>query len=188
MRYVSIDPATKSIAILIIDYNKNKIFLDKLETLSNIDIVFTSTINLASEISNNKLDELDRINLLTDHLNTVIKPYLTEDTTILIERQISGTPTYIIYIALCTYFIIHNMKVSYIAPTLKNTLSIGGCKIDFRKYPNSYIANKEHSRSMFLICKEYFGNNKKIKYNKKMERDLSDCFIQLLYYLANNYT
>lgn len=181
MRYISVDPATKSIAFLITDYNKTPIDIENLDTLINIDIVDTITRDLAPGVRNDSLDEMDRIDLLLNFLDKNIKEFITDDTTLLIERQISGTKTYIMYVALCTYFIMSKVKVKYIHPTKKNTLTIGGFKPDYRKYPDSYRANKEHTRSMFLHCKDFFKNKDKIKYDKKYERDLSDCFIQLIY-------
>jgi len=183
MRYISVDPATKSIAFLIADYNKTPIDIENLDTLINIDIVITITRDLAPGVRNDSLDEVDRITKITKFLDENIKQFITDDTTLLIERQISGTKTYIMYVALCTYFVMNNVKVVYIHPTKKNTLSIGGFKPDYRKYPDSYRANKEHSRSMFLYCRDFFKNKDKIKYDKKYERDLSDCFTQLIYHL-----
>lgn len=187
MRYISIDPATKSIAIIVIDYNNSKISPDDYDTFNNMKVVMTDTTDLAPGIANDKIIELERIKLTVNHLDNVVKPYITEDTTVLVEKQISGTQTYINFVALCTYFIMSGVNVTHIAPTYKNTLSIGGERINYRKYPNSYTANKEHSRAMFLHVKPHFGDSTKITYNKKYEKDLSDCFMQLTYLLINNH-
>lgn len=185
MRYFSIDPATKSIAIIAIDYNNSKISPDDYKTFNNIKVVMTDTTDLAPGIANDKIIESERISLTINHLDKIVKPYLTEDTVVLIEKQISGTQTYINFVTICTYFTINKVSISIIAPTFKNTLSIGGEKLNYRKYPNSYTANKEHSRAMFLHLKPHFGDYKKIIYNKKYEKDLSDCFMQLIYLLIH---
>jgi hypothetical protein len=185
MRYISIDPATKSIAILVIDYNNSKILPDEIDTFSNIKIVMTDTTDLAPGIPCKGIKDLDRIDLVVKHLDKIIKPHITDDTLVVIEKQISGTDTYICFVALCTYLRINNTKMYIIAPTFKNTLSIGGERLNYRKYPNSYTANKEHSRAMFLHLKPHFGDATKIDYNKKYEKDLSDCFMQLVYLLIH---
>ena len=180
MRYISIDPATKSIAVVILDHNGEKITTEQCSSLKNLDIIFTDTTDLAPGIKNNSIEEVERINLMINYLNKTIAPYIRDGDKVIIERQISGTKTYINFITLCTYFRLKNMEVIPIAATLKNTLSIGGERPDYRKYSDPYTANKEHSRSMFKLIKDIFTNSGKIKYIKKYERDLSDCFTQLI--------
>lgn len=183
MRYISVDPATKSIAVIILDHNGERITTDDCMSLKNLSVIWTDTKDLAPGTKNNSIEELERIDLMISYLNKNLLPYIRTNDTVIIERQISGTKTYINYITLSTYFRMKGLQVVPIAPTLKNTLSIGGEKPDYRKHHNSYTANKEHSRSMFKLVQKAFTDSDKIKYVKKYERDLSDCFIQLIYHL-----
>ena len=47
--------------------------------------------------------------------------------------------------------------------------------------------SKEHSRTMFKLIKDIMTNSDKINYIKKYERDISDCFIQLIYHILRQY-
>lgn len=187
MRYISVDPATKSIAIAIVDYNEQKIDINDCKTLKNLSIVWTDTKDLAPGVKNNSIEDVQRIDLMIKYLVDNVLSFIREGDTVIIEKQISGTKTYINYISLCTFFRTKNLNVIPISATLKNTLSIGGERPNYRDYPDSYTANKEHSRTMFKLIKDIMTNSDKINYIKKYERDISDCFIQLIYHILRQY-
>lgn len=186
MRYISIDPATKSIAIAIIDYDGEVLDPNDMDTFKYLKVISTMTKDLAEGVRNDSIADLERIRLTIECLDSLVMQYVTGNTTVVIEKQISGTKTYINYITLCTFFTLKGVPVVPVAPTGKNTLTIGGEKPNYKKYYNSYTTNKEHSRSMFNLIKDHLGHHERVKYNKKHERDLSDCFTQLIYLLLTS--
>mgnify|MGYP003683072747 CR=1 FL=1 len=181
-RYISIDCATKSIAVSVIEYNKEHIDLQKPETLSNLKVIKTMTKNLARNRANASISEVQRVKLINDFVEAELDQYIDKEVVILLEKQIATTPTYICYIALMSLFVQRDLKVITIAPAFKNQLVIADEKIGkyLQKYPTSYTANKEHSRAMSrLICLR-LTDSCNISFDKKMETDFADSLCQLL--------
>ena len=193
---VSIDVALKSLAICIIDVsteNDISVFdINSPETYKNINILYNFTENLCTHKKVKELSNLDIVRLISTFINNKIIPIIDAAVgknqhsmlTILIEKQISGTQTYISFITLLT--LLQNYNIKIINPGFKNKLEIGGFTIvdGYKKTTNSYLANKHHSRLMFLYLSEFV--NGKIKYDKKMETDIADCYCQLFYWLSVN--
>ncbi len=177
MRYISLDPATKSIAVAVVD----------VANYSISQVIATITTDLAPEKNSKEISDLHRIELLTAHTVNIFDKFATndDDVTLLIEKQISGTDTYICFITILTVATMRKIKTVIIDPAKKNQLTINGFKVSdfYKKTLNSYTANKEHSRAIFLSIKDTLPGKENISYNKKYEKDLSDCFTQLLAYL-----
>ena len=179
MRYISIDPATKSIAVAILDVNS--------KSLADISVVHTTTANLCGAKSNDGVDDIDRCKMITNFMKDIYSEWLIPDhTTTLIERQISGTPTYICYISIINSALHHQANPTTIQPALKNKLTIGELKLSdfYKKTLNSYTANKEHSKAIFRYIRPKLTNPNNIKFQAKHERDLADCFTQLIAHLG----
>ena len=187
-RYISIDVATKSLALTIAEHNDETINLQNPETLSNLLIIKTITKNLAPNRANNTLSEIERVTLMRNFVNEELLQYATEDTIILLEKQIATTPTYICYITLMSIFIDKDFTVLTIAPTFKNQLVIGDEKIGkyLQKCSNSYKANKQHSLALSRVIVNNVSDNKNVIFDKKMETDFADSLCQLIAFLTLN--
>lgn len=192
MFILSIDVALKSLAICGITYNKKEssFDIDDKDTYRYVKVLYNWTVNLAEGKRVKDLDDITIVKLIAAFINDNIIPVLKtqldkeEEIIILIEKQISGTPTYISYITLLA--LLHNFNVITMSPAYKNKLTIGGHTIadGYKKSINSYQANKEHSRLMFLHLKQYVSGA--VIYNRKMEKDISDAYTQMFYYLSTN--
>lgn len=162
--------------------------LANLHTLGNINIIHTETADLIGDRKNNSITERERVSIVTNFVKQKVLPHVTHrDTEILIEKQIAGTHTYIVFISLLTLLVDRNITVKIISGTHKNTLTIGDKKIGtyYQRYPgNTYIANKQHSLDMFRYSMKFFGNSEAITFIKHHEKDLADAFNQLLYHLS----
>jgi hypothetical protein len=146
--------------------------------LEKIDEGESNTVK-ASEIS---LVEISRI--MTVKLNRILEPYRNDIATVIIENQISPIATRMTSIQgmLTQYFIMNNptQKIQYISA--KNKLK--AFDVDKECY-------KERKQSSIDICKNmlecqpswssFFVNNKK-------KDDLSDCYLQGVWYIDNNKT
>ena len=185
-RYISIDCATKSIAVSILEYNGKLIDLSDLTTILNLSVIKTITRNLAPDKANNKITEIERVNLIREFIDSEIIPLTTSNTIVLLEKQIATTPTYICYISLMTLLLSRDLTVKIIAPTYKNQLSIGDEKIGkyLQKYPDSYSANKQHSKALSRIIVPQLTNSQNVKFEKKMETDFADSLCQLIAYIV----
>ena len=185
LRYISIDVALKSLAISIIDYNKNKIDLNDKTLFKNLTVIKTITENLSPNKHNIDIKEIERIELIVNFIKKNVFQYVNEDTIVLIEKQINTTPSYICYITIITLFINNNIKVDTIAPTWKNQLEIDDIKIGkfLKNNMNSYIANKKHSKAIVDAIIPYLTDNNKININKKYETDFSDTISQLIAFI-----
>ena len=193
IRYISIDCATKSLAISIVEYNNKCINLENINTLGNLKIIKTLTKDLIPGKLNKDINEIERVSVLCKYINDELIPYIDNcdlPILVLIEKQISTTPTYIIYITLMTIFVQKNIKVDIISATRKNQLVIGDEKIGkyLKQCSNSYLANKLHSKNMVELIKPYLSDNHKIEYDKKMVNDWSDTISQLIAYILHNQT
>lgn len=169
MYQISIDPATHSIAIVV--------FKD-----SQLKQIISS--DLFPHNHNKQIKDIDRIDAVKRFIDFNLEEYLHHSPIILIEKQISGTPTYIIFISLITLFREKGIKeINIVSPTLKNQLDIENHNIStfYNKYTNTYKANKEHSRAIFKSKTKDIN----IKYNKKHECDIADCYTQFLAWLGN---
>ena len=179
MRYISIDPAVKTIAVAVIDYHgsqDNSIY-------SSLQVIYTETADLAKGRKNEDISDLERCKLIHDFMTRIYDQwYLPESTTTLIEKQISGTPTYICFISIINVAISRNAGPTIAIPTHKNRLTIGNLKLSdfYKKTLNSYTANKEHSRAMFRYIRPKLQGADNIKFNTAHEKDLADCFTQLI--------
>ena len=184
-RYISIDVATKSLAVSIIDYNNLPIDLEDKDTFKNLTIIKTITKDLAPGRSSSSIKEIDRVSLIKEFYTNELSKYITKDTTALIEKQISTTPTYIVYIALLTLFINDSVDVQTIAATYKNQLVVEDECIGkyLRQCTDSYRANKQHSKALVAKIRPFLTDSDKIEINKKMETDWSDTISQLIAYL-----
>uniref|UniRef100_A0A6C0LJB3 Mitochondrial resolvase Ydc2 catalytic domain-containing protein n=1 Tax=viral metagenome TaxID=1070528 RepID=A0A6C0LJB3_9ZZZZ len=186
-RYISIDVATKSLAISIIDYNSIPLNLRDKNSFKNLKVIKTITKDLAPGEANNSISEMRRISLITKFIKNELLKYIDDKTIILIERQIATTPTYIVYISLMTLFIERDIKVETIMATRKNQLVIDEERIGkyLRQCKDSYIANKEHSKALVECIRTYMDDYDKIDINKKYIRDWSDTISQLIAFLIN---
>lgn len=175
MRYISLDPATKSIAIAVVDVDEAS------KTFTNV--VATLTTDLAYGTRSKDISDLQRVGLITNHITEVFNKF--EPTTLLIEKQISGTDTYICFVTILTLATMRKINIVIIDPSKKNQLTINGLKVSdfYKKTLNSYTANKEHSQAIFNSIKDTLPGKENIKYNKRHEKDLADCFTQLLAHL-----
>lgn len=185
-RYISIDCATKSIAISVIEYNNKAIDLKTPETLQNLNVIKTITRNLAPNRQNGSIGEVERVSLVHLFIKNEIETLLSDTTIILLEKQIATTPTYICYITLMALFIEKNIKVITIAPTYKNQLVFGEEKIGkyLQMYSTSYEANKQHSKSMSRLIVPHLSNHKNVIFDKKMETDFADSLCQLIAFIS----
>lgn len=192
MRYISIDPATKSIAISCINVNDGFDPYDE-STYNKCHIEHMWAEDLAPGKNSDNIDPLTRARLVKRFVTEKIVPYITDEdaegmnTIILIEEQIHTTKTYISYVTLLTCLSDYNVVI--MKPALKNQLTIGGHKIGdyYKKHMKAYDANKEHSAGMFehflnkyLICNELKASA--LPYNKKYRRDIADTFTQMFHY------
>lgn len=184
-RFISIDVATKSLAVSVVDYNMESLDLRDKNSFKNLSIVKTYTVNLAPGQLNATIEEVDRILKITNFFNENLVEYFSDNTTILLERQIATTPSYICYIALITLALDKNINVKTIAATRKNQLTIDDEKIGkyLRNCHNSYTANKLHSKGLVKLIQPYLSNTDAIDINPKMVIDWSDTISQLIAYL-----
>ena len=176
MRYISIDPATKSIAVCCIDLK------DKTDKFEDYNVIEAFAEDLAPSQLNKNITTLQRVKLIHKFVQMRVKPLITENTTILIEDQIGTTKTYVSFITLLSTLVEENVII--MKPSLKNQLTIGGHSITefYKKYTNNYKANKEHARAMFKSFQKITGN--KLSYNKKYETDIADAFVQMVYHIT----
>ena len=186
-RYISIDVATKSMAVSIIDYNNEGLDLTDKESFKNLKIIRTYTENLAPNRSNSSIDEIERVTLVNNFFKDNLLQYVTENTIILLEKQIATTPSYICYITLISSAINKKLNVKIIAATRKNQLAIDDEKIGkyFKICQNSYKANKEHSKALVDLIRPYLSNTENIVIDKKMITDWSDTVSQLVAFIIN---
>lgn len=188
MRYISIDPATKSIAVSCINANKGFDPYDE-TTYNKCHIEHIWAEDLAPGKNSDNIDPLTRTRLVKRFVTEKVVPYITDkdETTILIEEQIHTTKTYVSYVTLLACLSDYNVVI--MKPALKNQLTIGGHKIGdyYKKHRLAYDANKEHSAGMFeyfldkyLTCNGLKAST--LPYNKKYRRDIADTFTQMFHY------
>ena len=134
MRYISIDPATKSIAVCCIDLQDKDLngFDQSIRSLSKCDVISAFAIDLAPSKLNKDITTLERVKLINTFVESYVTPLIIDNTTIIIEDQIGTTKTYVSFIALISALIKYNVTI--IKPSKKNQLTIGGNSItDFYK-------------------------------------------------------
>lgn len=185
MRYISIDPATKSIAVCCIDLQDKDLngFDESITSLSKCNVISAFAIDLAPSKLNKNITTLERVKLINTFVENYVVPLIDDNTKIIIEDQIGTTKTYVSFITLLSTLVNHNIII--IKPSKKNQLTIGGNSITdfYKKYTNNYNANKEHARAMFKSFQTMI--KKKLIYNKKYETDIADAFVQMIYYIIN---
>ena len=189
MRYISIDPATKSIAVSCINISNGfDPYDDTTYDKCHIECIWAE--DLAPGKNSDNIDPLTRARLVKRFITEKISSYITDDTTILIEDQIHTTKTYVSYVTLLTCLSDYNVII--MKPSLKNQLTIGGHKIGdyYKKHMKAYDANKEHSAGMFeYFLNAYITRNglkaSSLPYNKKYRRDIADTFTQMFHYHLN---
>ena len=192
MKLLSIDVALKSLAISRIEYPDSKLNLEIEDNYSKLKVLNNITIDLAPNIPSKSIPTLERVRLITNFIKENILKWATEkDTTILIEEQIKTTDAYTCYISILTLFIASGISTKSIkirGGSIKNQQKIGGItrEMAYTKTIDKYRANKEHCRMMFLYIKDKLGGIT-IEYNKKMETDLADTYIQSISYLKEYY-
>ena len=187
MRIISIDPATKSIALCCMDLIDKDGFMLNTDSLTNkIKMVGVNAVDLAPGTKNDDIPILERVKLANEYVKKHIKPLIEDknNTVILIEQQIQTTKTFVPYITLIS--MLADYKIVIIKPALKNQLSLGGHMIGhfYKNYTQKYIANKEHCRAMFKwyqLLLDY-----KLTYPFKFERDIADAFAQIMVYASKN--
>lgn len=185
MKILSIDVAIKSLAISLVDgisINKEDQGNDLI--WKDINVLKNWTIDLIPGKKIADISIMERINKTSDFLEHEIIPLLKEDSSIiiLVEEQLKTTPTYVSYITILTVLRHHTIKIR--GGSIKNRLSIGGIRHEmaYTKTIDKYRANKEHCRMMFLHIKDKLGGAP-IIYDKKMETDLADTYIQTMSFL-----
>ena len=186
-RYISIDVATKSMAMSIVEHNGEPLNMRNKNSFKNLTIIKTITKNLAPNENNAYISDIDRVLKVNQFFQDYISEYITDDTIILLEKQISTTPSYICYIALLSLALnSKSQSVQTIAAARKNQLVIDDEKIGkyLRKYNNSYNANKQHSHGLVKVIRPYFTNTGAINIDKKMITDWSDTISQLIAYIT----
>jgi len=205
--YLSFDIATRTLAYCLYDNNIDNIILNDnyynniiefkygiVDLLEQINI--SSIVNINSIININKLKDGDlsttqRIKLLTNYINTNIKPIILQykNLTILLEFQLASNQKarMILHSMIALFYNIDsNIKIVIMNPSLKNQiyLSERGKYYNFvEKYNNSYKANKEHTKYNFNL----FINKFNININKKEIGHIADAFFQLIAYKHNIY-
>ena len=189
VRFISIDVATKSLAVSVVDYNEKSLDLCDKNTFKNINIVKTYTVNLAPGILNAAIDEVDRVSRVRNFFADEVTKYFNDNTIILLEKQIATTPSYICYITLIALSLDKGLKVKTIAATRKNQLAIGDEVIGkyLRESHNSYTANKLHSKALVALIRPYLGNTDNIVIDQKMVIDWSDTISQLIAYIIHSH-
>ena len=181
MRIVSIDIALKSLAIIVVDVDLDKFKIDNSDTYHNVEVIHSLTANLAPNTHISDINTMDIIRLIANYINDNIVSLIDSTTTVLVEKQIPSTPSFISYISALT--VLQGYDVHIINPAMKNQLNIGGHTIAqaYEKTISSYKANKEHCRQMFKFIKDNIKGD--ILYDKKMETDIADAFCQMFAYL-----
>lgn len=184
MRVLSIDVATKSLAISYVQCPDTKTFKEEWE---DIWVVKNWTVDLIPGRPSSTVGDLERVRVASTFTEKEILPVLEEhpDTIILIEEQLKTTPTYIVYITLLCLLRQYHKNIHIRGGSIKNKLSIGGIRKEdaYTKTIDKYKANKEHCRMMFLYIRDKMRGGP-IVYNKKMETDLADTYIQLISFLS----
>ena len=178
MRFIGIDPATKSIAVCCMEIKDKDLkgFDQSKASLNKCKIISAFAVDLAPGILNKDINTIDRTKMIRKFVEEQIIPLIVDDTKIIVEDQIGTTKTYSSFIALLT--MLNNYNIEIIKPSKKNQLTIGGNAITtfYQKYTNNYTANKEHARAMFRSFHEITSNT--LTYNKKYETDIADAFVQ----------
>jgi hypothetical protein len=210
MYYLSFDCATKSFAYSLsyVDLNNIDIkyqnlighilkepsqcikYFDEFKH-SIIHLLDGEVIDFFPNISDAKIDTVERIQKISNYVKNTIMPKIKDinihmniNIEIFIEFQMgSNHKARMISSALIAIF--SEYKVRLINPSLKNkvyTSEEGKHKHFIKKYSNLYSANKEHARYNFCAIENVFGSN--IPYTKKSDRGhIADSFMQVLGYL-----
>lgn len=213
MYYLSFDVANKSLAVSLINYNKNY-KTDITEYLNNNEIDSNTNINEYIENINKIINEA--INYIYYAVEDLIPGKKIKDTTI-IERSYSlrqvltniknvvndlNTDKIILLIEyqMCSNYnanAIYNQiiyefcedlyEIHVVRPTYKNKFcfkeELEYCNF-IQKYTNTYVANKNHCKENFLFYLKTFNLNHVLENVKKKNiDDLADSFMQIFGYI-----
>lgn len=180
--YLSIDVATKSLAIGI--YKINRVDLSTEETINHIvEPIFMNVFDLADGKAAKSITIDDKARALKAVLDEV-DTYLSEPYTTLIEYQMNANHQSNAVYNMLIYHYAHKSSIHTIKPSLKNTLySHQQLKLsDFLASSSSnYLANKNHCKWNFVYFMILFGHQDKIEHiAQKNLDDIADTFMQCL--------
>jgi len=206
LSYVNLNSIPKNINILINDIatettnvettnaeTTTKLYKNTIKKIKNfksqiINLIDGEIIDFFPKIPDNKIDNVERIQKISNYVKEVIFPKIAnikiDNIEIFIEFQMgSNHKARMISSALIAIF--SSYVVRLIHPSLKNkvyTCEDGKHKHFIKKYSNLYTANKEHSKYNFFIIEKIFSSA--ISSTNKNDRGhIADSFMQVLGYL-----
>lgn len=157
---------------------------------STINIITGDCVDLLPGKSNNSVNTVQRIQLVSKFVKSTILPLIenipNSRLQVLIEFQMShNTQAKVVSIALISLFSDHNTHL--INPSLKNSFHItdsGQYCFFIEKYKNKYDANKKHALFNFKEFERIF--NQKLDISDNLKGHIADAFMQIWGYRMHN--
>lgn len=195
MKYISIDVATKSLAIGVYNLGNFNINID-MSDAKNANNLMNSMIDIVSmdvyDITNGGNAKDSSIDTKAGNLKKILTKYdHIEDTAIvLIEYQMNANHMSNAIFNMLVYHFSGKHKIEIVKPAHKNSIYFHPqftIQSFLSKYGSNYKANKEHTKHNMLLMLAALGRLDAIKHLKKSNYDdIADTFMQCIWFHKNH--